>query len=166
MLVILRLNHRISRDKRLTTHVALTARAFGASKLYYTGQKDSEFEDSIKSVVDRVGGSFEIEFIKDYKPIIKSKKIIHLTVYGLPLEKEITKIKKFKDILVIVGGAKVQPEFYNISDYNISVSQQPISEVSALAIFLYKYFNGKYAEFKNPKLKVIPQARGKLVKSK
>ncbi|TLZ95287.1 MAG: tRNA (cytidine(56)-2'-O)-methyltransferase, partial [Methanobacteriota archaeon] len=30
MITVLRLGHRPARDKRVTTHVALTARAFGA----------------------------------------------------------------------------------------------------------------------------------------
>ena len=42
---ILRLGHRISRDPRLSTHLALTARAFLASKLYYYGQHDSSLEN-------------------------------------------------------------------------------------------------------------------------
>ena len=31
---VLRLDHRIGRDTRITTHVCLTARAFGASKVW------------------------------------------------------------------------------------------------------------------------------------
>ena len=42
---VLRLSHRIRRDVRLSTHVALTARAFGASKIYYSGQHDSSLEN-------------------------------------------------------------------------------------------------------------------------
>ena len=33
MINVLRLGHRIGRDKRITTHVALVARAFGADKI-------------------------------------------------------------------------------------------------------------------------------------
>ena len=33
MITILRIGHRISRDKRITTHVALVARAFGADNI-------------------------------------------------------------------------------------------------------------------------------------
>jgi len=38
MIEILRLGHRKKRDARLSTHVALVSRAFGASKIYYSGQ--------------------------------------------------------------------------------------------------------------------------------
>lgn len=161
---LLRLHHRAYRDHRITTHVALTARAMGISKMYYTGQKDSEMEKSIDSVTKRFGGKFKVEHLENYKPLIKNKKVVHLTMYGLPIEKEIKTIKKHKNILVIVGGAKVEPEFYKLG-YNISVTQQPISEVSALAIFLYKYNNEKFSkDFKNAKLKIIPTRIGKLIK--
>ena len=33
MIIVLRIGHRIGRDKRITTHVALVARAFGANKI-------------------------------------------------------------------------------------------------------------------------------------
>ena len=37
---VLRLDHRIGRDTRITTHVCLTARAFGASKVWLAGEED------------------------------------------------------------------------------------------------------------------------------
>ena len=37
---VLRLDHRIGRDTRITTHVCLTSRAFGASKIYLSGEED------------------------------------------------------------------------------------------------------------------------------
>ena len=43
MINILRLGHRINRDKRITTHVALVSRAFGADKILID-TKDSVFE--------------------------------------------------------------------------------------------------------------------------
>ena len=33
MIIVLRIGHRIGRDKRITTHVALVARAFGANEI-------------------------------------------------------------------------------------------------------------------------------------
>ena len=38
---------RIFRDSRLSTHVLLVARAFGAEKAYYTGDKDTSLENRI-----------------------------------------------------------------------------------------------------------------------
>ncbi|MEW6062881.1 MAG: tRNA (cytidine(56)-2'-O)-methyltransferase [Nanoarchaeota archaeon] len=169
MINILRLNHRIERDKRLTMHVALAARAFGAHKLYYSGQRDKAFEDSVRNVVKNFGGNFEIEFTENPIKLIESKKkdgfkIVHLTAYGVELSSKIDELRN-KDVLAIVGGEKVAPEFYKLSDCNISVTNQPHSEVSALAIFLYEYFNRKKAEFNKAKKVIVPSERGKVVKS-
>ena len=160
MIEILRLSHRLRRDPRISTHVALVARAFGANKIYYSGEHDSSLEDSVNKIVKQWGGSFKIEYIKNYLNLIKThKNIIHLTMYGLPLKKQISKIKKHKNLLIIIGGEKVTPEIYKLSNYNISVTSQPHSEVAALAVLLDK-LNLK-TDFKNSNLKVIPQASGK-----
>jgi len=171
MVEILRLSHRIKRDKRLSSHVALASRTFGANKIYYSGQHDSSLEESINKIVDRWGGPFSIEYVKKPLTLIKHKKknnffIVHLTCYGLELKKEIPKIRKKKNILVIVGSEKVPPEIYEISNLNLSISNQPHSEVSALAIFLHEYFQGKELkkQFRNAKLKIIPKEKGKSVK--
>ena len=169
MIEVLRLWHRIHRDIRLSTHVALIARAFGANKLYYSGQKDNSFENSVKEIVKDFGGNFKVEFVKDSLGFVKNYKgkIVHLTMYGLPVQENIFKIRKFKDLLVIVGGAKVEGEFYKLADFNISVTQQPHSETAALAIFLHEYFQSKELslKFKNAKKEVIPQKAGKRVKT-
>ncbi|MEK6947915.1 MAG: tRNA (cytidine(56)-2'-O)-methyltransferase [Nanoarchaeota archaeon] len=165
---ILRLNHRIARDKRITTHVGLTSRSLGASAIYYSGDKDSEMESSIDKITEKFGGPFKIEHIKNEIQLIKDKKkqgytISHLTMYGLSFEKYVKKLQKEEKQLIIVGGEKVEPEYYQLSDYNISVTSQPISEVSALGIFLYS-IHGIKEEFDNAKIKVIEQERGKLLK--
>ncbi|MCL2143761.1 MAG: tRNA (cytidine(56)-2'-O)-methyltransferase, partial [Methanomassiliicoccaceae archaeon] len=45
-------------------------------------------------------------------------------------------------MLVIVGAEKVPPEVYERSDHNISVGNQPHSEIAALSIFLYEVTQG------------------------
>jgi len=168
MIEILRLSHRLRRDPRISTHVALVARAFGANKIYYSGQHDSSLEDSVNNITKQWGGSFKIEYIKEPIKLIKEKKqnnfyIIHLTVYGLEIQKEIQKIKKKKNILVIIGSEKVIPEIYKIADLNLSISNSPHSEVSSLSIFLYEYFNKKFPKFKNPKRTIKPSNKNKIV---
>ena len=44
---VLRIGQRVIRDDRVTTHVALVARAFGASKIYMN-EVDPEIESTIK----------------------------------------------------------------------------------------------------------------------
>jgi len=167
MIQILRLSHRLRRDIRVSTHVALSSRALGASKLYYSGQHDSSYEDSVNKISKRFGGQFTIEYVKDPIALIKSKKdyfIVHLTVYGLQIQKEIQKIRKKKKILVIVGSEKVPPEIYNLADVNLSVSSQPHSEISSLAIFLHEYYEGKELEKKfKGKVEIKPSKIGKKV---
>lgn len=169
MIIILRLNHRIERDKRLTTHVALTARAFLADKMYYSGQKDSGLELSINKVNERFGSSFAVNYLNDPVKFINENKnkfaIVHLSVYGLNIKNKIKDIKKKKNLIIIVGGEKVEPIYYKLSNYNISVTSQPISEVSALAIFLHLFNNGRELEnnFKNAELRIIGIERGKKV---
>ena len=53
MIEVVRLSHRLPRDIRITTHCALTARAFGATKFIYGGQKDKGCE--MRSEERRVG---------------------------------------------------------------------------------------------------------------
>ncbi|MFA5175726.1 MAG: tRNA (cytidine(56)-2'-O)-methyltransferase [Candidatus Nanoarchaeia archaeon] len=171
MIEVLRLSHRVSRDPRISTHVALTARAFGASKIYYSGQKDSNVEDTVNKITENFGGPFEIEYVKDALKLAEEKKkkgffIVHLTMYGLKIQKEIKDIKKQKNILVLVGSEKVLPEFYKIADKNIAVTGQPHSEVMALGLFLDMCFDRKELDknFDNGKMLIIPQNLGKNVK--
>ena len=141
---VLRLHHRINRDKRLTTHVALAARSLGSKGIFIHGDRDSLLKDRIDKVTSVWGGSFKVELVDSWKRVCndfrnKGATIVHLTFKGKPLkqhEDELTEILKTNDILVVVGGAKVPPAIYNTTDYNISITKQPHSEVSALAIFI------------------------------
>jgi tRNA (cytidine56-2'-O)-methyltransferase len=173
MLLVLRLGHRLPRDERITTHVALVARAFGANGMIYSGQHDSSLESSIISVVEQWGGSFSIKYEKNYVDLIKEYKkngftVCHLTMYGIPLPEKIAEIKKSKNILVIVGAEKVPRDVYELADYNIAITSQPHSEVAALAVFLNELNDGKALEREfdkqfNGKLKIKPSERGKII---
>lgn len=172
MIEVLRLSHRPFRDKRITTHCALTARAFSADSIAYSGIKDAKMESTVASTVSRFGGNFTISYESNPVSYIKKKKssasiIIHLTAYGMPLQDKIKEIKN-KDCLIIIGSEKVPPEIYSLADYNLSVTSQPHSEVAALSIFLHEYHQGKELakDFSNAKVKIIPQEKGKLVNSK
>ena len=59
MITALRLGHRPGRDPRVTTHVTLTARAFGADKVLVS-TKDPVLERTVRAVVTKFGGSFEV----------------------------------------------------------------------------------------------------------
>ena len=164
-LIVLRLGHRRIRDKRLTTHVALTARALGADEIILSGEKDQGILKSIQDIIDRWGGDFKVFYEKNWKSLLKSYEVIHLTMYGEPIQKQILKIRKSKkDKLIVVGSEKVPSEIYKLADYNIAVTNQPHSEVAALSIFLHELFQGKELNKKfKGKIKVVPQKIGKKV---
>lgn len=168
MITILRIGHRIARDKRITTHVALVARAFDADKIIIDTE-DKKIEKTIKSTYARFGGNFEIETGVDKKKIIKNWKgnIVHLTMYGDELGKSIDEIDKSKDMLVIVGAEKVPGYIYEMADFNVSVGNQPHSEVAALAVFLDRYNKGAWQKKKfKGKIEILPCNKGKKVISK
>lgn len=160
MIAVLRLGHRPERDKRVTTHVALVARAFGAEKLYYSGVRDDHFEASVKRVVEQWGGPFEVEFVKSWRKLIETfpGKRVHLTMYG-----EDKRVRG--DQLVIVGGEKVPSEVYHLADLNVAIGNQPHSEVAALAVYLNDV-SGLRKSFDNARLSIEPCARGKKVNEK
>lgn len=165
MITILRIGHRIQRDKRITTHCALISRAFGADQIFID-TFDKKIEETIFSTCKRFGGSFKIKTGVKTKKIIEEWKgiIVHLTMYGEKLNPAIKKIDIKKDILVIVGAEKVPGYIYEKADINISIGNQPHSEVAALAIFLDRITKGKWIDKKfNGKLEIIPSNKGKKV---
>ena len=155
---VLRMGHRPERDKRVTTHVALTSRAFGAKKMYLH-RSDSRVIETINNVVSKFGGDFTVEPTTNPKKTLKEwdGKIMHLTMFGLPIDDKLVEIKNVKEpILVVVGAEKVPPWVFEYSDFNIAIGSQPHSEVSALAIALSKLNEDSYNQnFEGP-IQVIP----------
>lgn len=168
---VLRLDHRRIRDARISTHVCLTARAFGASGVYLDGDHDKKLIKNVEDVVKRWGGAFRIEYHKNWKNLVeewknKGGKIIHLTMYGEPVQKLVPHIRNQKEnMLVVVGGPRVPKDIYHLADWNVSVTSQPHSEVSALAIFLHMLFEGQEfdLEYENSEIRVLPSAKYKKV---
>lgn len=170
MICILKLDHRPVRDKRITTHCALVSRAFNAKKFYYSGIEDDSLKKNIIDVNKIWGSDFEVIYIKNpisfYKEFNGIK--VHLTMYGEKIINKIESIKNKnlkKDILILIGGPKVDKSYYDLSNYNISVTNQPHSEVAALSLLLY-FLNPdclKKNNFKNNKIKITPSNKNKKV---
>lgn len=168
-IVVLRMGHRLERDKRVTTHVGLVARAFGADGIIISNTKDTGIEASINKVVKTWGGEFFIRSGEPWKKAVEKWRdagglVIHLTMYGMPFEDVLHKVKD-KDLLVVVGAEKMPGDIFRVADLNVAVGNQPHSEVAALAIFLDRAFSGSELkkEFKNGKLKIIPTEKWKKV---
>ncbi|MCX8182801.1 MAG: tRNA (cytidine(56)-2'-O)-methyltransferase [Crenarchaeota archaeon] len=167
---VLRLGHRIFRDKRVTMHAFLVSRAFGATSFIIHGDRDSKLEDKARRVVRNWGGRISIDYSGDWLKTVEEWRsrgslIIHLTMYGMPVENTIEKIRAAGRLLVIIGGQKVPSEAYEVSDYNVAVTNQPHSEIAALAIFLDRFFKGGelYMQHEKARLFVVPSPKGKVV---
>ena len=172
---VLRLGHRLGRDPRITTHLALVSRAMGASNFVLAGDEDEKLFSNIHSVNERFGHGLSCRYEKSpmrmLREIANSEEeskpiIIHLTMYGEPFKQVIPNIPKDKPVLVVVGGAKVPGELFKLSDFNIAVGNQPHSEVAALALFLDSWTDGEgfNREFSEPQLVISPSKSGKDVK--
>ena len=172
-IVVLRWGHRPQRDARLTSHVALTARALGASGFLLSDIEDNKIKETLEKVTGNWGGKFFFEMGTAWKNTIRSWKteggiVVHLTAYGENIQTSdvLNRIKRTgKNVLVLVGSQKVPGEFFSnsVSNFNVSIGNQPHSECSALAIFLDRFFDGKELTigFKKAKRKIVPQERGK-----
>jgi tRNA (cytidine56-2'-O)-methyltransferase len=172
---VLRWGHRPKRDLRLTTHVALTARALGAIGLILSDTEDKKIKKTIEKVTRNWGGSFFVEMGKPWKKVVTEWKandgiVVHLTAYGESIQTSdvLNRIKaSTADILVVVGSQKVPNEFFSnaVSDFNVAVGNQPHSECASLAIFLDRLFQGEGLTriFEDANIRIIPQKRGKKI---
>ena len=166
---VVRIGQRVVRDDRVTTHVALVSRAFGARKIFMT-EVNPEIKDTLDKINKTWGGNFIVEFIDKWKSVVKKKKednfkIVHLSMYGENINDVQGELGKEENLLVVVGAEKVPREIYELADYNVGVGSQPHSEISALAILLDRIQNGTQFEksFTNAKRKIIPTKTGKNV---
>ena len=174
-IVVLRWGHRPQRDTRLTTHVALTARALGASGIILSDTEDRRIKETIDKVTKRWGGKFFFKMGTPWKKAVMTWKnnggtVVHLTAYGENIETSnvLEDIRSSaKDVLVIVGSQKVPKEFFSeeISNFNVAIGNQPHSECASLAIFLDRLIEGEAlsAKFEDAKVRIIPQKRGKRI---
>jgi len=164
---VLRIGHRPERDQRVTTHVGLTARALGARGMYLAAE-DRGVVTSIRDVVSRWGGDFFVEDGVKWRQCIRDWKasggsVVHLTMYGLPMTDLVEEIRLLDRVLVVVGAEKVPGEIYGLADYNVSVTTQPHSEISSLALFLDHLFEGKELnrEYLDAQIRIEPVKAGK-----
>ena len=126
------------------------------------------------------GGEFSIRYEKNYLRYLKAQKkagfaVVHLTMYGIPIADALEKIKQNEKLVIVVGSEQVPREVYELADFNIAITNQPHSEVAALAITLDRLVDGKELEAGTGggtaagafdfggKLRIIPSERGKRV---
>ena len=89
---------------------------------------------------------------------------MHLTAYGLPLPKVVEEVRNADgDLLVVVGSEKMPGEMFELADWNVSVTNQPMSEVAALAVFLDRYKQHREFDevFSDPQVRIVPSKNKK-----
>jgi len=152
--------------------VALTARALGADGIIVADNEDKPLEATVRDVTKRFGGHFQVETGKKWRKVVQDWKetggtIVHLTAYGLPLPETIHGIRgSARDIMVVVGSEKMPGEMFKLADWNVSVTNQPMSEIAALAVFLDWYKQHEAFEISYPEaaVRILPSKNGKRIK--
>jgi tRNA (cytidine56-2'-O)-methyltransferase len=168
---VVRVGHRYVRDYRTLTHLCLVSRALGAESIYLE-EVEKELLESVQEVNRTWGGDFQVIQAKWKKVFQEAKeegrKIVHLTMYGMPIQDRVAELRKHDRFLIAVGGPKVPGDVYQGADYNIGVTSQPHSEVAALAVTVHELQSGEELKkvFRNYRLKIIPSERGKQVEQK
>jgi tRNA (cytidine56-2'-O)-methyltransferase len=167
---VLRLGHRPGRDDRMTTHVALTARALGADRAVLVGPAE-DAAATAREVTDRFGGPFAVETSDEWRPFLRDWEgaVVHLTMYGERVQDVEGAIRDAHadgtPLCLVVGAGKVPFEVYERADWNVGVTNQPHSEVAALAVLLDRLFEGRELDrpWADADRIVVPQEAGKRV---
>ncbi len=166
---VLRVGQRYVRDDRTFTHLCLVSRALGAECIYLE-DAEKELLGTVDGVNKTWGGDFRVTLGEPWKKVIREAKgegrsVVHLTMYGLPIQDKVDELRRLEKILVVVGGPKVPGWVYQEADYNIAVTSQPHSEIAALAIVLHEIQNGEELKraFDKSKLRILPMPKGKRV---
>ena len=165
---VVRVGHRYVRDYRTLTHLCLVSRALGAECIYLE-EVEKELVDTVGEVNRTWGGDFAV-LPGRWKKLFQEAKaegrvIVHLTMYGSPLQDKVADLRKHDKFLVAVGGPKVPGEVYKMADYNVAVTSQPHSEIAALAITVHDIQKGEELKkvFGGYKLRIVPSPSGKQV---
>jgi tRNA (cytidine56-2'-O)-methyltransferase len=166
---VLRVGERYVRDDRTLTHLCLVSRALGAEAIYI-GDVEKNIVGTLEEVNKTWGGNFNTIVGQPWKKVIREaredgRKVVHLTMYGVPLQDVVDELRKLDRMLIVVGGPKVPGKVYHEADYNVAVTSQPHSEIAALAIVLHEIQGGEELKrtFGKSRLRILPSPRGKRV---
>ncbi len=166
---VLRVGKRYFRDERTLTHLCLVSRALGAESILLE-DAEKDVNTKVEEVNKTWGGEFQVVLGATWRTAIREAKkegrsVVHLTMYGVPIQDVATYLGKLDKLLIVVGGPKVPGKIYHEADFNVAVTSQPHSEIAALAIALHEIQNGEELKsvFQKSKLRILPTARGKRV---
>lgn len=163
------MGQRYVRDDRTLTHLCLVSRALGAESIFLE-DAEKDVVGTLEEVNKTWGGEFKVILGISWRKVIleakkEGRKVVHLTMYGLPLQEVAPQLKGLEKVLVVVGGPKVPGKVYHEADFNVAVTSQPHSEIAALALVLHEMQGGEELKrtFQKSKLRILPSARGKRV---
>ena len=166
---VLRVGQRYVRDDRTLTHLCLVSRALGAESILLE-DAEKEVTSTLEEVNRTWGGDFRVVLGASWRRTLQEartegRSVVHLTMYGLPIQDVVLRLRELEKILIVVGGPKVPGKVYHEADYNVAVTSQPHSEVAALAVALHEIQNGEELKrtFSKSKLSILPSPRGKRV---
>jgi tRNA (cytidine56-2'-O)-methyltransferase len=166
---VLRVGQRYVRDDRTLTHLCLVSRALGAESIYLQ-DAEKDVTGTLEEVNKTWGGEFNAVLGTPWRKVIQDAKkegwsVVHLTMYGVPIQEVAPELRSLEKVLLVVGGPKVPGKVYHEADYNVSVTSQPHSEIAALAIALHEIQSGEELKrtFQKSRLRILPSARGKRV---
>ncbi len=152
--------------------LCMISRAFGASNITFCPHKggaEARLKRAMKQISKKWGGEFSVFFCDKWEKYIKGKKNylkIYLTRYGMPISKMRYRISTYKNILLIASFSESVKSAYDAADFNISISSQPHTCGSSIAIFLHDFYQGRELamHFENSRYKVVPSEHGVEVK--
>ena len=166
---MLRVGQRYVRDDRTLTHLCLVSRALGAEKIFLD-DAENEVAKTVDDVNKTWGGEFEVILGSPWRSVIQEaktegRKVVHLTMYGVPIQEAVSDLRQIEKALLVVGGPKVPGRVYHTADFNVAVTSQPHSEIAALAITLHEMQTGEELKraFRKSRLRILPCPRGKRV---
>ena len=167
--VVVRVGHRPGRDARMTTHVGLAARALGADRVVLPANAPEAAETAV-DVTERFGGPFAVDTAERPAAALEgwAGVSVHLTMYGQPVQSVMDRVRdahREEPLLVVVGAGKVPADLFERVDWNVAVTNQPHSEVAALAVFLDRLFEGRELDraWTDARHRVVPRPAGKRV---
>jgi tRNA (cytidine56-2'-O)-methyltransferase len=132
----------------------------------YLEPPDTDLARRVGEVSRSWGGDFGVIGLDNWRPLVRSSDVlvVHLTMYGLPLERVLPRLRRAPRVLLVVGGAKVPPDLYRLSDVNVAVGHQPHSEVAAVALLLDRLLGPpRSGRWPGARRSVVPRARGKKI---
>jgi tRNA (cytidine56-2'-O)-methyltransferase len=166
---VLRVGQRYVRDDRTLTHLCLVSRALGAETIFLE-DAEKDVTSTLEEVNRTWGGDFQVVLGASWRKVIQDAKkegrsVVHLTMYGMPLQDIVDDLRRLEKVLIVVGGPKVPGKVFHEASFNVAVTSQPHSEVAALAIALHEIQSGEELKraFPKSKLRILPTAHGKRV---